>query len=85
MQNEQELLKRITLDPQKLAGKPTIRGRRMSVEQVLGMLAAGETAENLLKEYPWMEPEDISACLLYAEKIVGSVEVTLEPAEVLTS
>ncbi len=60
---EQELLARITVNPQIFAGKPIIRGRRLAVEQVLGMLAAGDTAETLLNAYQWLELADIQACL----------------------
>ncbi len=63
---EQELLARITINPQIFGGKPIIRGRRLAVEQVLGMLAAGDTAETLLTAYPWLELSDVQACLTYA-------------------
>jgi uncharacterized protein (DUF433 family) len=63
---EEELLAKITINPQIFAGKPIIRGRRLAVEQVLGMLAAGDTAETLLRAYPWLELADIQACLTYA-------------------
>lgn len=69
--NEQELLKRITVNPQIFGGKPIIRGRRLAVEHILGMLAAGDTAEILLEAYPWLEAEDIQACLVYARRIVA--------------
>lgn len=75
--SEQELLARITVNPQIFGGKPIIRGRRLAVEQVLGMLAASDTAETLLAAYPWLEPQDIQACLLYARKVVG--QETIEP------
>ena len=68
---EAELLTRITYDPQIFGGKPIIHGRRLAVEHVLGMLAAGDTAETLLAAYPWLEPEDVQACLLYARRVVG--------------
>ena len=67
---EAELLARITYNPQIFGGKPIIRGRRLAVEHVLGMLAAGDTQESLLAAYPWLEPQDIQACLLYARKVV---------------
>ena len=73
--NEQELLTRITVNPQIFAGKPIIRGRRLAVEQVLGMLAAGDTAETLLAAYPWLELEDVRACLVYACRLVGHERV----------
>jgi uncharacterized protein (DUF433 family) len=69
--NEQELLARITVNPQIFAGKPIIRGRRLAVEQILGMLAAGDTTETLLAAYPWLELEDVRACLAYARRIGG--------------
>ena len=49
-------------------GKPIIRGRRLAVEHILGMLAAGDNAETILRGYSWLEPEDIQACLAYASK-----------------
>lgn len=61
--SEEELLKRITIDPKIFGGKPIIRGRRLAVEHVLGMLAAGDTVETLLAGYPWLEPADVRACL----------------------
>jgi uncharacterized protein (DUF433 family) len=70
-------MKRITLNPAMFGGKPIIRGRRLAVEHVLGMLAAGDTAQTLLEAYPWLEPDDIRACLLYARKVVG--EERFEP------
>ena len=69
--NEIKLLERITFNPQIFGGKPIIRGRRLAVEHVLCMLAAGDTAEVLLQGYPWLEPDDIQACLVYARRLVG--------------
>ena len=55
-----------------IAGKPIIRGMRIAVEHVLGMLAAGDTSERLLQEYPFLEPADIQACMAYAHRsLVG--------------
>jgi len=71
MMDEQKLLERITVDPQIFDGKPIIRGRRLAVEHVLGMLAAGDTIETILEGYPWLEAEDVRACLLYARRLVG--------------
>lgn len=73
--NETELLKRITVNPGIFGGKPIIRGRRLAVEHVLGMLAAGDTPETILEGYTWLEPEDIRACLAYAHRIVGHERV----------
>ncbi len=66
MEREQELLRRITVNPGIFGGKPIIRGMRVAVEHVLSMLAAGDTAQVILEEYPFLEPEDIQACILYA-------------------
>ena len=68
--NEKNILQRITVNPDIFGGKPIIRGRRLAVEHVLAMLAAGDTAETLLEGYPWLEHEDIQACLLYANKVI---------------
>lgn len=76
--NEDALLRRITVDPAIFGGKPIIRGRRLAVEHVLGMLAAGDSRETILSGYPWLEPQDIQACLVYAHRLVGHERV--EPA-----
>lgn len=69
--DEQLLLKRITVNQKIFGGKPIIRGRRLAVEHVLGMLAAGDTPDTILRGYPWLEHEDIQACLAYAHRLVG--------------
>jgi len=56
---------RITIDPQVCGGKPCIRGLRFPVSRVLGLLAAGETAESILRSYPYLEQEDIQEALYY--------------------
>jgi len=71
MEDQETLRLRITLNPRVLAGKPTIRGLRLSVEQVLAELAAGVPEQEILKEYPGLEPEDIRAVLLYAKELVA--------------
>ena len=76
--HEEEVLRRITVDPKIFGGKPIIRGRRLAVEHVLGMLAAGDNLETILAGYPWLEPGDIQACLIYARRLVGHERV--EPA-----
>ncbi len=73
--DENKLLERITVNPKIFGGKPIVRGRRLAVEHVLGMLAAGDTPETVLQNYPWLEPTDIQACLLYARRIVGHERV----------
>ena len=70
-----KLLDRISVNPQIFNGKPIIRGRRLAVEHILGMLAAGDTPETILEGYAWLEPEDIQACLVYAYKLVSHERV----------
>jgi uncharacterized protein (DUF433 family) len=65
-----DLLARITIRPDLCGGRPCIRGMRMRVSDVLGMLAAGETAASILEHHPDLEPEDILACLAYAAREV---------------
>ena len=69
--DEHTLLQRITINPKIFGGKPIIRGRRLAVEHVLGMLAAGDMPATILEGYPWLESEDIQACLVYARRLVG--------------
>jgi len=57
---------RITVDPEVCSGKPCIRGLRFPVSRLLGLLAAGETTESILKSYPYLEAEDIQEALHYA-------------------
>jgi uncharacterized protein (DUF433 family) len=81
--DERQLLERITVNPAIFGGKPIIRGRRLAVEHVLGMLAAGDSPETLLEGYPWLERDDIQACLVYARRLVGHERVEpllIEPA-----
>ena len=72
MTPDEELLQRITVRPEIFGGKPIIRDMRIAVEHVLGMLAAGETRKAVLQEHPFLEAEDIRACLLYAHRSPGS-------------
>ncbi len=71
------LLTRITVDPAIFGGKPIVRGRRLAVEHVLAMLAQGDTSETILAGYPWLEPEDLQACLEYARRMVAHERVEL--------
>jgi uncharacterized protein (DUF433 family) len=73
--DENRLLERITVNPKIFGGKPIIRGRRLAVEHVIGMLAAGDTPETILKGYPWLEMEDIQACMVYARRMVSHERV----------
>lgn len=66
---ENEMIKRITINPNIFGSKPIIRGKRIAVEHILGMLAAGSTIEEILEGYPFLEREDVQACLLYAYRL----------------
>jgi uncharacterized protein (DUF433 family) len=66
---------RITLDPQVLAGKPVIRGTRLSVEFVIGLMAEGWSEANIIANYPGITHEDIIACLAYARDALSSEKV----------
>lgn len=63
------------MNPAIFGGKPIIRGRRLAVEHVLAMLAAGDTPETIFEGYPWLEPDDIRACLVYARRLVARERV----------
>ena len=65
----EDLIKRITIDPNVCNGKPVIRGMRITVTTILEYLSAGETAEKILSAYPTLEMEDIKACLGYAKRM----------------
>lgn len=80
MTPEADLLRRITSDPAIFGGKPIVRGRRLAVEHVLAMLAAGDGPADILAAYPFLEPEDIRACVLYAYKLVAHERVEPFPA-----
>ncbi len=69
------LLTRITFNPEVLCGKATIRGNRISVDQVLKYLASGASTGQLLEEYPELEQADIQAVLLYASQLVAEEHV----------
>ena len=68
---------RITIIPNILGGKPTIRGMRISVANVLEMLAGGMSEEEILQDYPYLEKEDIDACLQFAAKLVSFRQIDL--------
>lgn len=72
--NDQALFNRITLDTKVLAGKPVIKGTRLSVEFILGLLARGATTAEILDEYKGVTREDIQACLLFAGESRSSTE-----------
>jgi uncharacterized protein (DUF433 family) len=82
--NENELLGRITVNPGIFGGKPIIRGRRLAVEHILGMLAAGDSIQTILSGYPWLEENDILACIAYAHRLVEHERVEPLIAEAIT-
>lgn len=65
-----ELLARITVDPQRMHGRPCIRDLRITVADVLGLLSAGQSRESILADYPYLEDADIDAVLAYAARQV---------------
>ena len=69
------MLDRISFNPEIYGGKPVIRGRRLAVEHILSMLAAGDSPETIVSGYHWLEVEDVQACLLYARKVIGSERI----------
>lgn len=62
---------RITIDPTVCNGRPTIRGKRITVQTVLEFLSAGESREEILRQYPSLKPEDINACLAFATNLMS--------------
>ena len=73
--NKQALLERITVSSDVMLGKPTVRGLRITVEQLLKAMAAGVTVPQLLEDYPELAPEDFQAVLLYAAELVEETTV----------
>jgi uncharacterized protein (DUF433 family) len=75
-----ELLKRITVNPAVMTGLPCIRGMRIPVTTILGLLASGATEKEVLTDYPDLEPEDLKACMAYAAWLTREREIELQPA-----
>lgn len=70
-----EIFPRITAEPDKCAGKACIRGYRLTVEHILALLAEGTTRDEILKEWDFLEPEDIDAALKYGSYLAGERNV----------
>ncbi len=68
LMNEDKLLKRIVIDPKVMVGKPVIRGTRLTVQHILGLLARDATVDDIIQEYEGLTREDILACLLFARE-----------------
>jgi uncharacterized protein (DUF433 family) len=75
------LLERITINPKVMVGKPVIKGTRLTVEYILGLLAHGATIEEILEEYPGLVKDDIYACLLFASKTLADASFVPLKAE----
>jgi uncharacterized protein (DUF433 family) len=72
--NESDLLARIEVRPDVLTGKPVIRGTRLSVQYVLGLLAKGWSTSDVVEEYPGLTPSDVHACLLFGARALAEVD-----------
>ena len=70
----------IVVDPEILAGKPVIRGTRLAAEFILELLAAGQSEQDILTDYPGLTPEDILACLSYANYLAHEYKAYPIPA-----
>lgn len=73
-------LTRITLNPQVMGGKPCIRGLRVTVGTIVGLMASGHSADEILKLYPYLEKEDLRAALAYAAWRAEEIELPLVEA-----
>jgi uncharacterized protein (DUF433 family) len=71
---------RITADPRVLVGKPVVKGTRLSVEFLLGIMGDGWSTEDILDNYPRLTLEDLRACLKFASEVVAKERVLLSPA-----
>lgn len=73
-------LDRITFNPEMMGGKPCIRGMRVTVGLIVGLIAAGHTREDIIKLYPYLENDDITQALTYAAWRAEEIELPLVPA-----
>lgn len=73
--NPRTLLKRIAIEPTVMLGKPVIKGTRMPVDLIVEKIAFGISFQELLKDYPFLKSEDISAALLYSSRCVSTEEI----------
>lgn len=71
-----DLMNRITVEPGKCGGRPCIRGYRFRVSNLLELIAAGATQEEILADYEFLEPEDISAAMRYAARLLDHPVIT---------
>jgi uncharacterized protein (DUF433 family) len=78
MATDDVLLRRITTNPTIMGGKPVVRGQRITVEHIVRWFAAGSTEQDLLKEFPFLEVDDIRAALLYASRLTALTRMSGE-------
>lgn len=78
--NDVYIFDRITVNPERCSGRPTIRGTRITVSNILDFLGAGDTVEDMLDEFPQLEREDVLACIRFA---LATVREQYEPQRVL--
>ncbi len=78
---DQQLLQRITFNPEVMVGKPVIRGTRLTVEYILNLLGHGDTIDDILEEYDGLTVEDVQACLLFASRSLESTDFLLLATE----
>src|SRR5215213_250176 len=71
-EKQKDVLARIEINPKIMVGKPVIRGTRLTVQHILGLMASGATAEEILNEYNRLTPEDLQACLMFASQLLES-------------
>lgn len=71
---DEQLLRRIAIDPKVMLGKPVIKGTRLTVEFIIGRLAHGASTAEIIEEYPGLQPEDIAACLVFAKKSLSDTD-----------
>ena len=72
---KEDLLKRITIDPNILVGKPVVKGTRLAVEFIVDLLAQGWSEPDILKNYPGLKREDVLACLTYVSEVLHAEKV----------
>ena len=77
---DDQLLARVTVDPEICGGRPCVRGHRIWVALILGLLAEGLTTAQILEEYPGLQEDDVRACIAYGAKLAGGRYVDLSPA-----
>jgi len=72
-----DLLNRITINKDVCKGRPSVRGMRFTVSQMLELIASGMASEEILSDYPYLEAEDIAACLYYASRVLNNRNMLL--------